>query len=80
MAQGEHYLISRMEDQIRKRRARTHATGDGARANSSHPATRSIRPTVERLAHRTAKFILGLESHLNLARDWGQAIVGLNRF
>jgi hypothetical protein len=41
MAQGEHHLMSHMEDQIRKCRARTHATGDGARASSSHPTTYS---------------------------------------
>jgi hypothetical protein len=79
-----------MEDQIRrrsgvinqaefKRKARTSATTAAAKPSSSCPDARPIHYAAERLTQRTVKFIRCLKNHLDLKRDWSQAIARLNQ-
>jgi hypothetical protein len=85
-----HNLMTLMEDQIRrrsgvinqaefKRKARTSATTAAAKPSSSCPDARPIHYAAERLTQRTVKFIRWLKNHLDLERDWSQAIARLNQ-
>jgi hypothetical protein len=79
-----------IEDQIRKRcgvinqaefkrKARTSAATAAAKPSSSCPDAHPIHFAAERLTHRTVKFIRWLKNHLDLERDWSQAIARLNQ-
>jgi hypothetical protein len=84
-----HNLMTLMEDQIRqrsgvinqaefKRKAKTRAASAASKPSSSRTETRPIHHAADRLTQRTVKFIRWLKNHLDLERDWGQAIARLN--
>jgi hypothetical protein len=77
-----------MEEQIRQRsgvinqaefnrKAKTRAASATAKPNSSSADPITVQHTVERLTQRTVKFIRWLKNHLDLERDWSQAIARL---
>ena len=43
----------------------------------SPPSTAIIEQAIERLTQRTVKFIRWLKNHLELERDWNQAVARL---
>lgn len=84
-----HNLMTLMEDQIRqrsgvinqaefKRKTKTRAASAAAKPSSSRTETCPVHHASERLTQRTVKFIRWLKNHLDLERDWGQAIARLN--
>ena len=60
-----------------KRRAKTHHPGPAAKSKSDHPSTDIIKQAIERLTQRIVKFIRWLKNHLDLERDWNQAMACL---
>ena len=83
-----HNLMTLMEEEIRKRsgvineaehkrRAKTRQPGAAAKSKSDHPGTDIIEQAIERLTQRTVKFIRWLKNHLDLERDWDQAMARL---
>ena len=60
-----------------KRRGKTRQPGPAAKSKSDHPSTAIIEQATERLTQRTVKFIRRLKNHLDLERDWNQAMARL---
>ena len=83
-----HNLMALMEEEIHKRsgvrneaeykrKAKTQAKRAATYPQPSHPESGLIQHAVERLTQRTVKFIRWLKNHLDLERDWDQAIARL---
>jgi hypothetical protein len=60
-----------------KIQAKTRAASAAAKPKSSSAGPITVQHTAERLTQRTVKFIRWLKNHLDLERDWSQAIARL---
>ena len=83
-----HNLMTLMEEEIRKhsgvinkaefkRRAKTRADRAVSKPKSNLVEIEIIEHAIERLTQRTVKFIRWLKNHLDLERDWSQAMARL---
>lgn len=83
-----HNLMTLMEEEIRKRSGVVNEAELKRRAKPRHPSIKvkpepgNLNPAIivhaiERLTQRTVKFIRWLRNHLDLERDWSQAMTRL---